>query len=213
MLVALQRLEVPPGQKVRLHEVTWEEFNAILEELGEHRGCRVAYAHGVLEIMSPLAEHEYDREIIGDLVKALLEEQGREFCSLGSTTFTKPPTHGLEPDQCFYIQHEAAIRGKKRIDLASDPPPDLALEVDLTSRTHPATYAALGVPELWRFAQGELHIYVLHGHDYVEVSESPTFPALALRDVLPAHLAESKRAGRSVAMRHFRSWVQSQRHA
>lgn len=71
MLMELQRLEVPPGQKVFLHEVTWDEFTTILEELGEHRGCRVAYANGVLEIMTPLAEHEDDCEIIGDLVKAL----------------------------------------------------------------------------------------------------------------------------------------------
>ncbi len=213
MLVEFRRLEVPPGQKLLLHDITWEEFEALLEELGEHRACRVAYAHGVLEIMTPLAEHEYDKEIIGDLVKTLLDELGREFCSLGSTTFAKPSTHGLEPDQCFYIQHEAAIRGKKRLDLAIDPPPDLALEVDLTSRTHLATYAALRVPELWRFASGQLHIHVLQGDGYIEVTESPTFPGLPLCEVIPQHLAQSKISGRSVAMRHFRRWVRRPRRA
>ena len=81
----------------------------------------------------PLPEYESDKEIISDLVKALLEELDRECWCLGSTTLKKPTEHGLEPDQCFYIQHEAAVRGKKCLDLASDPPPDLALEVDLTS--------------------------------------------------------------------------------
>jgi len=84
------------------------------------------------------------------LLKALLEELDIEFRSLGSKTFKHATMlKGIEPDRCFYIQNEAAVRGKKRLDLTVDPPPDLALEVDITSRTHPDTYAALGVPELW----------------------------------------------------------------
>ena len=157
--------------------------------------------------MTPLPEHEGNKEIISDLVKALLEELDREFWCLGSTTFKKSAAYGLEPDQCFYIQHEAAIRGKKRIDLALDPPPDLALEIDLTSRTHPTIYAALRVPELWRFGHDQLHIYVLQGNDYVEVSESPTFPRLPLRTMLPQYLAQSKSAGRNATMQAFRRWV------
>ena len=129
MLVALERLEIPPGQKLLLRHVTWDEFETIVEELGEHRGSRLAYAHGVLEIMTPLPGHEWDKEILSDLIKALLEELERDFGCLGSTTFKQPMEHGLEPDQCFYIRHEVAIRGKERIDLTVDPPPDLALEV------------------------------------------------------------------------------------
>ena len=207
MLLELRRLEVPPGQKLLLRDVTWEEFETIVEELGEHRGSRLAYADGVLEIMTPLPEHEGNKEIISDLVKVLLEELDMEFWCLGSTTFKKPTAHGIEPDQCFYIQHEAAIRGKKRIDLALDPPPDLALEIDLTSRTHPTIYAALRVPELWRFIHDQLHIYVLQGNDYVEVSESPTFPRLPLRTVLPQFLAQSKSEGRNATMQAFRRWM------
>lgn len=128
MLLELRRLEVPPGQRLLLRDVTWQEFETILEELGDHRGARLAYEHGTLEIMMPLPEQEDDKEIIGDLIKALLEELDIEFRSLGSTTFKKDQAQGLEPDQCFYIQHEAAIRGKRRIDLTIDPPPDLAIE-------------------------------------------------------------------------------------
>ena len=87
--------------------------------------------------MTPLPEHENDKEIIGDLVKALLEELDIEFRALGSTTFkNQAMTKGIEPDQCFYIEHERSIRGKKNVDLTVDLPPDLALEVDITSRTH-----------------------------------------------------------------------------
>jgi Uma2 family endonuclease len=210
MLLELRRLEVPPGQRLLLQEVTWQEFETILEELGDRRGSRLAYDNGTLEIMMPLPEHEDDKEIIGDLIKALLEELDIEFRSLGSTTFKKSRTQGLEPDQCFYIQNEAAIRGKKRIDLSVDPPPDLAIEIDVTSRTHPSIYEALGVPELWQFDRGKLQINVLQGGSYALVAESPSFPGLTLSGVLPRYLAESKIVGRNKVLKASRQWVREQ---
>ncbi len=210
MLVELRRIDVPPGQHVILQDVTWQEFETILEELGEHRSSRLAYENGMLEIMMPSPEHEYDKEIVGDLIKALLEELDIEFCSLGSTTFKKLSVAGLEPDQCFYIQHEQAIRGKKRIDLNIDPPPDLAIEIDITSRTHPSIYEALGVPELWRLERGRLQINVLRVGKYEEVSRSPNFPDFALTQVIPSYLQESKTLGRNKALKAFRQWVREQ---
>lgn len=210
MLLELRRLEVPPGQRLLLRDVTWQEFETILDELGDHRGARLAYANGMLEMMMPLPEHEDDKEIIGDLIKALLEELDIEFRSLGSTTFKKAQTQGLEPDQCFYIQNEAAIRGKQRIDLTVDPPPDLAIEIDVTSRTHPSIYAALGVPELWQFNQGTLQIHVLQGDRYTLVAESPNFRGFPLASVLPHYLAESKTVGRNKVLKAFRQWVREQ---
>jgi Uma2 family endonuclease len=204
----LRQLDIPPGQRVLLHDVTWHEFESILEELGEHRGTRIAYNNGILEIMAPLPEHESDKEIIGDLLKAFLEEQELEFLTLGSTTFKNPQTlKGIEPDQCFYIQHESAVRGKKRLDLSIDPPPDLALEVDVTSRTHPETYAALGVPELWRKQGDRIQIYVLRSGQYVEVTDSPTFPGWYLHSVIPNYVEQSREIGRNKIMRAFRAWV------
>ena len=210
MLLELRRLEVPPGQRLLLRDVTWQEFETILDELGEHRGSRLAYDQGTLEIMMPLPEHEDDKEIIGDLIKALLEELDIEFRSLGSTTFKKSQTQGLEPDQCFYIQHESVIRGKPRLDLTLDPPPDLAIEIDVTSRTHPSIYAALGVPELWQFDRGTLQIKVLQGERYELVAESPNFPGLPLTMVLTRYLAESKTVGRNKTIKAFRKWVTDQ---
>ncbi len=210
MLLELMRLEVPPGQRLLLRDVTWQEFETILEELGDHRGSRLAYDNGTLEMMMPLPEHEDDKEIIGDLIKALLEELDIEFRSLGSTTFKKAQTQGLEPDQCFYIQNEAVIRGKKRIDLAVDPPPDLAIEIDVTSRTHPSIYEALGVPELWQFDQGKLQINLLQDGSYALATESPNFRGFPLAEVLPHYLAESKIVGRNKALKAFRQWVREQ---
>ncbi|MCA1991757.1 MAG: Uma2 family endonuclease [Coleofasciculus sp. S288] len=211
MLLELMRFSVPPGQRVLLHDVSWQEFEEILDELGEHRAARIAYNDGTLEIMTPLPEHEDDKEIIGDLIKAILEEFDIEFRSLGSTTFkNQEMVKGIEPDQCFYIQNEAAIRGKKRLDLTVDPPPDLGLEIDITSRTHPSIYEALKVPELWRFEKGKLQINVLREANYVESPESPTFPGLPLTQVIPQYLERSKTAGRNATLKAFRAWVREQ---
>lgn len=210
MLLQLRQINVPPGQRVILENVSWQEFETILEELGEHRSARLAYDNGTLEIMTPLPEHEDNKEIIGDLVKALLEELEIEFRSLGSTTFKQPTSQGLEPDQCFYIRHEALIRGKQRIDLTIDPPPDLAVEIDVTSRTHPSLYEGLQVPELWRFERGALQINILSDRGYQQVAESPTFPGLPLAQVIPQYLAESKTLGRNKVLKSFRQWVQMQ---
>ncbi len=208
MLLELRRLEVPPGQRLLLRDVTWAEFESILAELGDHRGSRLAYSSGTLEIMMPLPEHELGKEIIGDLVKALLEELDIEFCSFGSTTFkNQAMLQGIEPDQCFYIQNEPVMRGKDRIDLTLDPPPDLALEIDITSRTHPNIYQALGMPELWRFANGTLQINVWQPNGYVSVTESPNFPGLPLVELIPNYLAQAKTNGRNQTLRAFRQWV------
>lgn len=211
MLLELKRIHVPPGQRVLLRDVTWQELEAILEDLGEHRAARIAYDRGILEIMAPLPEHEFDKEIISDLVKALLEELSTEFISLGSTTFkNQAMAQGIEPDQCFYIKNESKIRGKKRLDLAVDPPPDLALEIDITSRTHPNIYEALKVPELWRFDRGKLQINVLQDGHYVESQQSLNFPLFSLIEAIPQHLEQSTTAGRNATLKAFRIWVQKQ---
>lgn len=177
MLLELNRIEVPPGQRILFNHISWQEFERILEELGEHRAARIAYDNGTLEIMNPLLEHEANKEIIGDLVKALLEELDIEFRCLGSTTYKNVAmAKGIEPDQCFYIQNEIRIRGKKRLDLTIDPPPDLALEIDITSRTHRRIYQALGVPELWRFENETLQINVLQKGQYEPSKQSAIFP-------------------------------------
>ena len=209
MLLELNRLEVPPGQRLRLHDVTWDEFEEILQSLGDRRASRLAYTNGILEIAMPSPEHEDAKEIIGDLIKALLEELDLEFRSLGSTTFKQPQRQGLEPDQCFYIENEAVIRGKKRIDLAIDPPPDLAIEIDVTSRTYPSIYEAIAVPELWQFAQDQMSIKVLQNGTYIDAEESPRFPSFPLKTALPQYLQQSEIAGRNRTIRAFRSWVRS----
>jgi len=180
----------------------------ILDELGEHRSARITYDNGTLEIMTPLPEREDDKEIISDLVKALLEELDIEFRSLGSTTYkNQAMLKGIEPDQCFYIQNELAIRSKKRLDLTVDPPPDLVIEIDITSRSHPSLYQALGIPELWRFEQDTLQINLLQAGKYILSSNSLIFPGIPVVEVIPQYLVQSRTAGRNATIKAFRQWI------
>ncbi|PPT11261.1 Flavodoxin reductases (ferredoxin-NADPH reductases) family 1 [Geitlerinema sp. FC II] len=200
-----------PGQQLVMTDVTWQMYERILEEFGEKRSARINYSQGLLEIMVPLPEHEVSKVIIGDLIKALLEELNLEFWSLASTTFkNEAMQQGLEPDDCFYIEHEAAIRGKKRIDLTVDPPPDLAVEIDLTSRTRLDNYEKLGVKELWRFDGEVLEISVLQEWKYQRSHQSFHFPMLAIAEIIPQYLERSKVEGRNQTMKAFRAWVKAE---
>ncbi|AFY36040.1 Uma2 family endonuclease [Calothrix sp. PCC 7507] len=211
MLLQLNQLIVPVGHQLLIKDISWSAYKNILAELGENRNARVSYSQGVLEIMAPLPEHEVSKVIIGDFVKALLEELNMEFWSLGSTTFDQEKmAAGVEPDDCFYIQNEAAVRGKDRIDLTVDPPPDLAIEIDITSRTRFNNYEVLGVPELWRWNGTKLEINVLVEGKYVK-STSRIFPGLPIAEIIPEYLTRSKIDGRNAAMKAFRAWVQANR--
>jgi Uma2 family endonuclease len=211
----LRQIDVPPGHRVIFKDVSWQEFEEILEELGDRRASRLAYSKGTLEIRMPLPEHEVDKELVGDMVKILLEELEVDCECFGATTFKRQDmAQGIEPDQCFYIQNHAQMIGKRRVDLTIDPPPDLAccfadtarVEVDVTSRTQLDAYQALGVPELWRYEEGRLRIDVLVDGEYMESEISLTFPNFPV-PVIVQFVEQSLSAGRSSTLRAFRKWV------
>lgn len=210
MVVTLQlrQLDVPPGQRLLVRNLDWPAFERILTELGEHRASRIAYSHGILEIRIPTPEHEVDKELIGDIVKTLLDELEIDCECFGSTTFKQEAMNsGIEPDQCFYIQNHSQMRGKRRLDLSIDPPPDLAIEVDVTSKTQLDAYIRLGVPELWVYTQNQLKIYTLQAGKYESVTISPTFPELPMLDWVTDVLVQSANLGRSPVLRAFRKKV------
>jgi Uma2 family endonuclease len=207
----LSQLSVPPGQRVILTDVNWSAFETILQELGEKRTSRIAYIRNQLEIRMPLPEHEFDKEMLGDMVKILLEELDIERECYGSTTFKREDmAAGIEPDNCFYIQNYRAMIGKRRLDLSVDPPPDLAIEVDVTSKTQLSAYAALAVPELWQFSQGRLRINRLQAGSYVEVESSPTFANFPIVEGVSRFVAMSLVQGSSASLKAFRRWVREQ---
>ena len=207
----LRQIDIQPGQYLTLRQVSWKEFEAILEEMGEHRGSRVAYYQGVLEIRMPLPEHETKKELISDFVKILLDELELDSQTFGSTTFKGPEmTAGIEPDNCFYIQNARLMIKKQRVNLSVDPPPDLAIEVDVTSKTQLDAYLALGVPELWIYTEGKLQIFVLQQGEYLSIETSPIFGNLPVIGGILQFLQQSKIIGDSAARRGFRQWVRSQ---
>lgn len=207
----LRQIELLPGQRVVLSDVNWQDFEAIAHELGEHRNTRLAYSKGTLEIMAPLPEHEASKEIIGDLVKILLEELDIDRECFGSTTFKRQDMeYGIEPDNCFYTRQPELMRGKSRVDLSVDPPPDLAIEIDVTSKTQLEAYQALGVSELWRYDNGKLRIDILQNNQYVQSQMSPTFPNLPVIAAISRFVRQSKSEGQSAALKAFRKWVREQ---
>lgn len=208
MLTTSISLQLEPGQKVTLQPVSWEGFEEILADLGERRSSRIAYANGILEIMAPLPEHERSKVLLADLVKILLKVQKRAWEPLGSTTFKgRGMTAGIEPDDCFYIENYKAVIGKNRINLDVDPPPDLALETDLTSKTELDACEALKVPELWIYASGKLKINVLQNDLYMESQVSPTFPDVAVIEIIPQFMQRGREIGVSQTLGQFEEFI------
>jgi len=199
-------------QRVVLRNISWQTFETMLAEMGNDRASRMAYDRGTLEIMTPLFPHEYWNRLIERLIFVLGEELNLEIFPAGSTTLKREDLRrGAEPDSSYYIHNEAVVRNKIAIDLNNDPPPDLVVEVDLTSSSLDRfqIYASLGVPELWHYDEGVLHIYQLQQGEYVECNNSPTFAQLPLIEI-PRFLEESLRIGVMGMTRIFRNWVREQ---
>ena len=212
-LVRIAQIETLQGQTTILHDIDWQQFEAILEDLGDNRASRIAYFDGVLEIRMPLPEHERTKVIISNLLVILLEELDWECESLGSSTFkTKSMKAGIEPDDCFYIKNYVAMIGKKRLDMSIDPSPDIAIEVDLTSNTQISAYEALAVAEIWRYANGKLSIRLLREGKYVESLVSLSFPDFPVIDGISQFLERGTELSISSLRREFRQWVRDRLH-
>ncbi|MBD2446694.1 Uma2 family endonuclease [Nostoc sp. FACHB-152] len=210
MLLKLQQIIVKPGQQMLLKDISWQQLENILEEMGDKRAARISYSDGWLEIMVPLPEHEKDKELIGDLVKILLEQLQIDFEPFGSTTLkNERMSQAVEPDTSFYIQNQAAVIGKNRIDLNIDPPPDLAIKVDITSRTRFNNYEILGVPELWRYTKQGLEIFLLREGKYIKSQSSPNFANIPIIELVNEYVQQCLTIGRSQAMRNFRKWIEN----
>jgi Uma2 family endonuclease len=208
--IAIAQIQVIPGQRVTLDNISWQEFEEILEDLGEHRHSHIAYYRGVLEFRMPLPGHERAKVLIGDLLKITLDELGLEWESLGSSTFKSQVMQaGIEPDDCFYIQNYQAMIGKQRLDLTVDPVPDLAIEVDLTSATQISAYEALGVPEIWCYKKGKLEISVLENGQYIKALTSKVFPDLPVIEGISLFLEKSGELPMSALRREFRQWLKN----
>ncbi len=206
VLKPVSQITLTPGSVVTIPNITWLEFESILEELGEKRSARIAYSKETLEIMVPLPEHERPTDLISDIVKILLKSAGRKYEPFGSTTFKREGAAGIEPDACFYILNYQRMISRRRL-LPDDPPPDLAIETDVASKTTIDAYLAIGVPEVWVYDSGRLRIYLLQDGEYLESDISPNFPGIAIAQLIPATVERALQVGSCQALEEFESAI------
>lgn len=203
--IPIQSIKLAPGSHITIPNLSWLDFERLLLELGEKRNTRIAYYRGTLEIMSPLVLHERPHRIIAYIIITILEAQGRNWEDFGSTTFKLPDIAGVEPDTCFYIQNADQVKGCTQMDLSIYPPPDLAIESDVTSKTTLNAYTALGVPEVWIYSNNQLNIYVLQASSYVESTVSLCFPDLPIQELIPRLVQTAIDNGTSQMLRELKT--------
>jgi Uma2 family endonuclease len=196
-----------------LYNIRWSTFVSILKDLGDHRNVRLSYDQGRLEFMSPTDRHETWKTLLGRMVEMLTFELRIPVRSGGSTTFKKKKLgKGVEPDECYWIAREPLVRGKSPINLKTDPAPDLVIEVDITHSSLPnlKIYAALGVPEVWRFENRTLWIYALQaGGCYTTRPNSAVLPGLAAADV-ERFVRLRDEMDETSCMYAFRDWIRAE---
>jgi Uma2 family endonuclease len=200
---AVQRLG---EQRVALRGVSWEGYLQILNALPESRGARLTYDDGVLEITVPSESHEFSGRLIECFIRTLVELMGMRMKTMGSTTMNYPQfKKGAEPDNAYYIQNQALVKGRE-VNFSQDPPPDLVVEVDITHTDIAKNkfYASLGVQEFWRFNGKIWRVYQLEERSYVEADVSPTFPQVP-KERLYAFLAQAKE-DEIEAVQSLRAW-------
>lgn len=202
----------PPSADRRflLSGVSWKTYEALLAEVGEQPSIRLTYDDGELEFMSPGGRHERYKHRFSRLIADLTEKLDIPIDGCGSTTLRRGDVNkGLEPDEAFYIQNEPRVRGKLEMDLDVDPPPDLAIEIDITSSSvnRERIYAALGIPEIWRFDGETLRIFRLRPDGAYELTEvSPSFPFLPIKE-FEEFIDPRPGEDQTSWSKRFRAWV------
>jgi Uma2 family endonuclease len=201
-----------PGPGVLLRGISWDTYQALVVELESQPSKRLTYDNGLLEISMPLPPHERYKRWIGRFIEALTDGLDIEICSLSASTWSrKDLAKGLEADECYYIQNEAAIRGRLDIDLAIDPPPDLAIEIDITSPSLPRIPIyrdlgrELGGPEIWKFDGKTVMFLALVAGEYQEIPASIALP-IVTPGILQDWLAQATTMGETSWAKAIRKW-------
>lgn len=203
----------PTEQKVIIENVSWQTYEQLLADLADRSVPRLTYDRGTLQIMSPTSRHEELNRNLALIVTILAAALGLDIRNLGSTTFRREDlSRGFEPDSCFYVEHEPDVRGKAKIDLSQDPPPDLVIEIDITSGSLDKfpIYFQVGVPEIWHYDGSRLTIHQLTGGVYRESETSGIFPNVRATD-LDRLLGESLTQPSTRWLKALQEWAEQQR--
>jgi Uma2 family endonuclease len=197
-------------EMITLEDVSWELYERLLDETQEQH-LRITYDSGRMVIMSPLPRHDKVKKLVGRMIEMASFELDIPISSFGSTTWKrKDIAKGLEADECYFVKNEPLVRGRTDIDLKNDPPPDLAVEVDITH--HPirrsSVYAALGVSEIWRYDGHRIEFLRRTGKEYAQIPQSDAFPKIRPDDIT-RFLAMFVGSEENAVMRHFRDWIRT----
>jgi Uma2 family endonuclease len=197
---------LPFGATLVIHEFGWDDYERLLETIGDRPRWRISYDSGRLEILSPSPLHDKYGRLMDRFVVTFCEIRGLSCeCYGGPTWKSKALGKGVEPDACYYIKNAHRVIGKRDIKLESDPPPDVCVEVDLTrsSLRQLSIYAALAVPEMWRFHGDAVTFYALAGEKYAEIPESLILPGLTGPMIVEA-IEDCDTRGQMKALKTFR---------
>ncbi len=210
-VVTPEKIQLPPGTVLRLPG-TWQEYQALSQQLGERSSPRIKYRPGEILLMAPLPNHGRMVHVAANVVTVLLDHLGRQHEAFTPITMDLPEERGIEPDYCFYIDNWAAISGKDRIDWTVDLPPDLVIEVDVTSYTDVNDYLPYRVPEVWLFKKNKLVIHQLQSdsvtpsltYRYTVASNSQYFPDINVSELISECLQITREQNTSTAILELR---------
>ena len=203
--------QLPPDTSVVFHNVSWEEYEELLDQVGDANWLRISFNDGTLKVMSPSSFHEKYADFIKSMVTVVMLRLRINILFFGSTTIRKrKKSKGKEPDACFYVQTADVIGHRINLDFAVDPPPDVVVEIDIHHDSIDSfqLYSALGVPEIWRYDGQEMTIYHLRQDEYQIAEASSALPMLT-GSILADYLARMRQDGEFAAIIAFDEWLQS----
>jgi Uma2 family endonuclease len=202
-LVSRDKTELPPGTVIRMPG-TWRDYCTLRDNRGDSSNPRIKFRNGEILLMSPLPRHGREANILADLVTILLDRNSQNYEAFTPITMDTPGETGIEPDYCFYINNWQAAAGKNRIDWQVDPPPDLAIEIDVTSYTDTDDFLPYKVPEVWIFKHSGLKIYRLIEAAYIQQETSTYFPTANLPELIDRLLTTAAEQGTGLTLRNLR---------
>ena len=202
-VVSADRISIPPGSVFRMPG-SWQDFCQLRDSRGDGSIPRLRYRHGEILLMSPLPRHGREAHLIARIVEVILESQDRNYEAFTPITMELPDVSGIEPDYCFYIDNWQAAVGKDRIDWQVDLPPDLAIEIDVTSFTSELDFLPFNVPEVWLFKKYQLKIYQLVAGNYEISQASRYFPNIVIQETIDTCFTTAREKGTGVAISELR---------
>lgn len=205
-IVSREKVQLPPGTVINMPG-TWQDYCALRDSRGDKSIPRIKFSHGEILLMSPLPRHGREANILADIVKVLLDRDTRNYEAFTPVTMDIPEERGIEPDYCFYITNWQAAVGKDRINWQTEPPPDLVIEIDVSTYTKAEDYAAYRVPEVWIFKKSGLKIYALQGDRYQQQNTSIYFPEINLFELIENVLKAAAEKGTGIALRELRQSI------